>query len=239
MASKFETAGAKAGFRREVFGEAGGCPLFALTRRTPGPRPRIYLSAGIHGDEPAPILALLSLIESGEFDARAVWFLCPMLNPVGVARGTRENGAGVDLNRDYRHLESPEIQAHAKWLRSQPNFDLAISVHEDWESTGFYLYELNPDSRPSLAAPMIAAAKKVCPIDMSPMIEGREAKGGIIRPSANPLEREKWPESIYLQAHHTRLSYTIESPSSLPMEKRVAALRAVLVAAIGLSARKA
>ena len=72
MASKFEAAGAKAGFRREVFGEAGGCPLLALTRRTPGPRPRIYFSAGIHGDEPAPVLALLSLIESGEFGDRAV-----------------------------------------------------------------------------------------------------------------------------------------------------------------------
>ncbi len=216
LASRFEVAGAKAGFRREVFGEAGGCPLFALTRRTAGIKPRIYLSAGIHGDEPAPVLVLLSLIESGEFDSRAVWFLCPMLNPVGISRGIRENAAGTDLNRDYRHLESPEIQAHARWLRSQPNFDLAICVHEDWESTGFYLYELNPDNRPSLAVPMIDAAKKVCPIDMSPMIEGREAKGGIIRPSGDPLEREKWPESIYLQAHHTRLSYTIESPPPLP-----------------------
>jgi murein peptide amidase A len=237
VASSFEAAGAKAGFRREVYGEAGGCPLFAMTRRTPGPRPRIYLSAGIHGDEPAPVLTLLSLVESGEFDGRAVWFLCPMLNPVGIARGVRENAAGTDLNRDYRHLESPEIQAHARWLSSQPNFDLAISVHEDWESTGFYLYELNPDGRHSLAGPMIDAVKKLCPIDRSPVIEGREAKGGIIRPSGNPLEREKWPESIYLQAHHTRLSYTIESPSALPMETRVAALRAALSAAIRLSTR--
>ena len=239
VAALFEAAGARTGLRREVFGEAGGCPLFALTKRTPGPRPRIYLSAGIHGDEPAPVLTLLSLIESDEFNDRATWFLCPMLNPAGIARGVRENAAGVDLNRDYRHLESPEIRDHAKWLRSQPNFDLAICVHEDWESTGFYLYELNPDGRHSLAGPMIDAAKKVCPIDKSPMIEGREAKGGIIRPSANPLEREKWPESIYLQAHHTRLSYTIESPSALPMETRIAALRAALAAAIRLSTRRA
>jgi hypothetical protein len=238
LASRFDAAGAKGGFRSETYGEAGGFPLVALTRRTPGPRPRIYFSAGIHGDEPAPPLALLSMLDSGEFDKRAVWFICPMLNPVGMARGTRENGSGVDLNRDYRHLESPEIQAHVRWLRSQPNFDLAVAVHEDWESVGFYLYELNPDNRPSLAAPMIAAAKRVCAIDMSPVIEGREARGGIIRPSGDPLEREKWPESIYLQAHHTRLSYTIETPSSLPIETRVAALRAALAAAIGLAARK-
>jgi murein peptide amidase A len=234
LAAQFEGAGAKAGFRCETFGEQGGFPLIALTKRTPGPRPRIYLSAGIHGDEPAPPLTLLSLIESGEFDERAVWFICPMLNPEGLARGTRENASGTDLNRDYRHLASPEVKAHVRWLARQPNFDLAVCVHEDWESVGFYLYELNPDGRPSLAEPMIAAVSKVCPIDHSTLIEGREAKGGVIRPVLDPFEREKWPESIYLQVHHTRLSYTIETPSSLPLETRIAALRGALGAAIAV-----
>ena len=235
LVARFEGAGAKAGFRCEVFGAAGNCPLVALTKRTAGPRPRIYLSAGSHGDEPAPPLALLSLIESGTLDARAVWFVCPILNPEGLARGTRENASGTDLNRDYRHLDSPEIRAHVGWLRRQPNFDLAICVHEDWESKGFYLYELNPDGRPSLAEPMIRAASRVCPIDMSPEIEGRESKGGIIRPLLDPPSREKWPESIYLQVNHTRLSYTIETPSSLPLETRVAALQAALCKAIDLT----
>jgi murein peptide amidase A len=231
LAARIEGAGAKAGFRSEPFGESGAFPLIALTKRTAGHRPRIYVSAGIHGDEPAPPLAVVSLIESGAFDRRAVWFICPMLNPQGLARGTRENASGTDLNRDYRHLEAPEVRAHTRWLSRQPNFDLAVCVHEDWESTGFYLYELNPDGRPSLAEPMIAAASRVCAIDPSPLIEGREAKGGIIRPSLNPLEREKWPESIYLQVNHTRLSYTIETPSSLPLETRIEALRAALQAA--------
>ena len=235
LAAQLEGAGARAGFTIEAFGDSGGVPLLALTKRTPGPRPRIYLSAGIHGDEPAPPLALLSLIESGEFDARAVWFICPMLNPHGLARATRENASGTDLNRDYRHLASHEVRAHVGWLESQPNFDLAVCVHEDWESTGFYLYELNPDGRPSLAEPMIAAVSGICPIDPSPLIEGREARGGIIRPLLNPLEREKWPESIYLQVHHTRLSYTIETPSSLPLATRVAALRTALGAAIAIA----
>ena len=237
LAARFEKAGSKGGFRCETYGEIGGCPLIALTKRTAGVRPRIYLSSGIHGDEPAPPLALLSLIESGDLDGRATWFLCPLLNPDGLARGTRENAAGVDLNRDYRNTVSHEVGAHIGWLRSQPNFDMAVCVHEDWESTGFYLYELNPDGRASAAQPMIAAAAKACPIDMSPLIEEREAKGGIIRPILIPEEREKWPESIYLQVHHTRLSYTIETPSSLPMETRVNALRAALRAAIGVVMR--
>jgi murein peptide amidase A len=237
LVSRFEKAGARAGFRSEVFGSVGPYPLIALTRRASRLGPRIYLSAGIHGDEPAAPLALASLLESGELDDRATWFLCPMLNPDGTARGTRENADGVDLNRDYRHLRSHEVRAHVRWMQMQPGFDLAVCVHEDWESTGFYLYELNPDNRPSLAEPMIVAVSAVCPIDPSPLIEGREAKGGIIRPLLDPLARELWPESIYLQAHHTRLSYTSESPSALALNIRIAALTSALRTAISRAAR--
>ena len=232
LADRLTEAAGRAGFLREQFGEAAGGPLIALTRRAAGVRPRIYLSAGIHGDEPAPPLALLSLLDGGFLAGQATWFLCPLLNPDGFVRGTRENAAGVDLNRDYRRPQSPEILAHASWLNRQPNFDLAVCVHEDWESAGFYLYELNPDGRPSAAPAMIEAASRACPIDMSPLIEGREARGGIIRPPLDPAAREKWPESFYLQANHTRLSYTIETPSHLAIEVRVRALAAAVQAAV-------
>lgn len=232
FASRIEEAAQKAGLRSEPFGRSGGVPLLSLSRRTPGIRPRIYLSAGVHGDEPAPPLALLSLVESGFFDSRATWFVCPMINPRGLAAGTRENPEGVDLNRDYRHLESPEVKAHVHWLRTQPNFDITLCLHEDWESKGFYLYEVNPKNRPSLASRAISAASAHCPIDLSPEIDGRPAAGGIIRPNANPLERERWPEAIYLIANHTTLSYTLESPSSLALDQRVKALVSAVQAAV-------
>ncbi|HVU36554.1 MAG TPA: M14 family metallocarboxypeptidase [Opitutaceae bacterium] len=230
---QLEATATKAGFRLERFGEIAGCALVALTKRTPGPRPRIYLSAGIHGDEPAPPFALLDLLERGTFDARANWFLCPLLNPVGFTRRTRENAEGLDLNRDYKALQSAEIQAHARWLKHQPNFDLVLCIHEDWESKGYYLYELNPSGRSSLARPIIAAVENVCPIETAETIDGRSiSERGIIRPVSDPLLREQWPESIYLRAHHTRLSYTLESPSAFPLPQRVAAHRAAIETAI-------
>lgn len=238
LAAQLQAAGRAAGFRIEPFGEIEGCPLFALTKRTPGPRPRIYLSAGLHGDEPAPPRTLLALLEAGEFDARANWFLCPLLNPAGLIRGTRENATGLDLNRDYKDVRSAEIAAHIGWLRRQPGFDLTLCLHEDWESTGYYLYELNPLQRPTLSHAMIAAVATVCPIETATLIDGREiAEPGIIRPIADPLMRENWPESIYLRAHHTTLSYTVESPSALPLAQRVAAHSAAIRAAITQTVR--
>ena len=212
-----------AGFRVERFGESAGGPLIALTKRTPGPRPRIYLSAGIHGDEPAPPLALLEMLEAGVFDRARTGFSARCSIPAGLARATRENADGLDLNRDYKDLHSAEVRAHVAWLQRQPGFTVTLSVHEDWESTGYYLYELNPDQRASLAEPIIAAVAPICPIDHSPLIDGRESIGGILRPISDPLLRENWPESIYLRAQHTTLTYTIESPSAFPLAQRIAA----------------
>ena len=85
---------------------------------------------------------------------------------------------------------------------------------------------LNPDNRPTYAESMIAAVSRVCPIDTAAVIDGREsAAPGIIRPIADPLLRELWPEAIYLRSHHTNLTYTLESPSALPLAQRIAALR--------------
>jgi hypothetical protein len=236
LATRLDAAAARAGFRRDEWGRHDGCPLLGFTRRTPGPRPRIYLSAGIHGDEPAPPLALLELLESGCFGAQANWFMCPLLNPSGLRLGTRENAAGLDLNRDYRNPQSPESSDHVAWLRRQPPFDLAICLHEDWEATGFYLYEQNPDLLPSLAEPMIEAVRRTFPIDPSPLIDEREAIGGIIRPLGNIEEREKWAEAIYLRVHHARLVYTIETPSALALSARVAALCTAVRTALALTA---
>jgi len=230
---RFATAATARGFRVERFGESAGVPLLALSRRTRGVRPRIYFSAGIHGDEPAPPLALLSALEHGLFDERATWFLCPLLNPAGFLARTRENAEGLDLNRDFKALRSAEIRAHVRWLQHQPNFDFSLCLHEDWEAAGFYVYELNAAGAPSFARPMIEAVTEICPMETATVIDGRDvAEPGIVRPLADPLLRETWPESIYLQANHSRLSYTIETPSSLPLTQRIAALERAIATAI-------
>ncbi|MBL9212726.1 MAG: M14 family metallocarboxypeptidase [Opitutaceae bacterium] len=233
FAARIEGVARDRGFRVEHFGRVDGIPQLALTRRTAGPRPRIYLSAGIHGDEPAPPLALLDLLEAGCFDERATWFICPLLNPAGFVARTRGNGAGLDLNRDYRHRLSAEIQAHTRWLNAQPNFDLALCLHEDWESEGFYLYEITAQPHPVLARAIVHAVAAVCPIEAATTIDGRDVtEPGIIHPAADPHLRDQWPESIYLHAHHTPLGYTLETPSSRPLAQRIAAQRLAITTAL-------
>ena len=198
--------------------------LPAFRRAVPGARRKIYLSTGIHGDEPAGPLAVRELLRDNRWPADADLWLCSCLNPTGFPLNTRESAEGLDLNRDYLSLRSAEIRAHTAWLQRQPAFDVTFCLHEDWEAHGFYVYELNPDQRPSLAPRMIEAVRAVCPIDPSELIDGREARGGIIRPEIDPALRPEWPEAFYLFQNQTRLGYTLEAPSDFPIEVRVAAL---------------
>jgi murein peptide amidase A len=216
------------GWTSELFYKTGDLELFALHRRPEvrGQKPevRIYISTGIHGDEPAGPVAALRLLEENNWPAGAEIFLLPCLNPDGFVLNTRGNADGIDLNRDYRHLESGEVTAHVRWLERQPKFDLTLCLHEDWESHGFYIYELNPEHRPALAGKIVEAVARVCPIDLSPVIEGREAKGGIISPNLDPASRPQWPEAFWLLQNKTRQSCTLEAPSDFPLATRVNAL---------------
>ncbi|NBV21053.1 MAG: DUF2817 domain-containing protein [Proteobacteria bacterium] len=202
----------------------GAGELLTFQRLQPGARRNVYLSTGIHGDEPAGPLAVQRLLEENRWPTDANIYLCPCLNPTGFPHNRRENIHGKDLNRDYKHFETAEARAHVAWLAQLPTFDIAFCLHEDWESNGFYLYELNPDGLPSLAQRMVDAVASVCPIDLSAEIEGRPAQGGIIHPSHDPLSRPQWPEAFWLLQHKTRLSYTLEAPSDFLLSIRVNAL---------------
>jgi predicted deacylase len=228
-----ESAAQSHGWHREIFHEHDGLKWSALHRpcRTASGR-RIYISAGIHGDEPAAPLAALRLLQENRWPENVEFFLLPCLNPVGYTRNKRENHDGLDLNRDYRNPKAAETRAHIAWLERQPKFDLYLCLHEDWESHGFYLYEQNPDGKPSLAEKLIQAVQAVCPIDPNEMIEGRAAQGGIIRPIVTPLERPDWPEAFYLISHKSRQGYTLEAPSDFELPIRVNALVAAASTAV-------
>jgi murein peptide amidase A len=78
------------------FGAAG-------TRRYPH---RILVVACIHGDECAGTAVTDRLLKAGAPAGTKLWVV-PILNPDGRARGTRQNGRGVDLNRNFGGLWRP------------------------------------------------------------------------------------------------------------------------------------
>lgn len=215
--------------------------LVVLFRKAPCPNPfRLYLSAGIHGDEPAGPLTVENLIahDSLPYDIEIV--ICPLINPSGIAAGTRENSLGYDLNRDFRHPLSPESRAIKNFLSDQSPFDLSICLHEDWESSGFYLYAISPDDDQKIPRAILDAVQSVGPLDLSSEIDGNPSHEGLIQriEEFDPDSREDWPEAFYLYSRFQHTHFTTESPSSAPIELRVEMQKTAILTAIKLVRQK-
>ena len=231
----FAIAADAAGFVRRDLADTSAGPLSVWVRGETGRS--VYVSAGMHGDEPAGPLALLEWVQSGAIPGDIRWALCPAANPTGLARGSRGNADGVDLNRDYRRRSTAEVKAHAAWLESCPVPDLFVSLHEDWEARGFYFYEINlgPDI-PARAAAILDAVKPWFEPDAGHEIDGHSPRApGWIYHEAEADVPDGWPEAIFLAKLGCPLSFTFETPSHAPLDQRVAAQIAALRAVLAMT----
>ena len=89
----------KAGWVFESIQAAPGLELQSWRRPSAQLRKRIYISAGIHGDEPAGPLAARQLVEENLWPPDVEIVLFPCLNPTGFPLNRRENAQEIDLNR--------------------------------------------------------------------------------------------------------------------------------------------
>ncbi|MGE9294537.1 MAG: M14 family metallopeptidase [Puniceicoccales bacterium] len=233
----WEPAAQEAGLRTDTFGQSEGLSLpYAWREPAPG-APWLYLSAGIHGDEPAGTLALLAFLQEGLLPARTGVVAFPLLNPEGLRANTREHPQYGDLNRDYRAFNSPQIRAHRDCLQTLGHsYALAVCLHEDWESAGYYIYEHVEGNRPGLGRKMLDAVEPICGIDRAPVIEDRRADQGLITSAPGTVTPEDldggWAEALYLGEGLCPEVYTVEAPSDQDLDVRVRAhLAALKVAA--------
>lgn len=207
--------------------------LLFLHRDSDTQLPKIFISAGIHGDEPATTSAICDLIQSDLLPKTFSYFIFPCMNPRGMRLSIRETPEGKDLNRDYLGEETGEVQTQLRKIKSVDQFELALLLHEDWESSGFYLYELTkPDTPPRFGPKVLDAVSKICPIETSAQIDGLEASKGLIHPPYHLNQRTDWPEAFYLMRHKTNHSLTLESPSDFDMQVRIDALKTSVLTAV-------
>ena len=231
---EFHAAAEMRGWAAEKFATIDTYDLYGYRRGPTKPRGAVYISTGIHGDEPAGTITLRRCVEEDRWPSDTHFILCPCINPTGLAAVTRENKNGIDLNRDYRSLQSEEVRAHTAWLRSLPKIDLALHLHEDWEADGYYVYEVNPHNLPAVAPRVIEDVREMCPIQSDAKIDTMwDCVDGIIHPFLKPEERPLWAEAIYMLVHKAQQTLTFEAPSDFPLVFRAEAHKRALHAALG------
>lgn len=191
---------------------------------------RVGLFAGIHGDEPEGVHALvqfLSLLErKPELATGYCLLVYPVCNPTGFEDRTRHARSGKDLNREFWNGSvEPEVRLLQSELAAR-SFHGIISLHTDDSSHGFYGFARGATLTRNLIEPALQAAEHFLPLNGNETIDGFRARNGIIRDSfpgvlsAPPKVRPR-PFEIILETPQ-------EPPSYLKEAALVAAVRMIL-----------
>ena len=142
----------------------------------------------------------------------------PLLNPVGYARDTRANGAGLDLNRQFwRGSAQPEIRGIEREL-TRTRFDGLITLHADDTCEGVYGYTRGHVLNEALLEPALRSASYVIPRDHRPRIDGFPARDGKIEAcfdgvlSAPASQRPRPFDLIF------------ETPALAPLDRQIEAM---------------
>jgi len=192
---------------------------------------RLGFFAGIHGDEPEGVHALIRFVQLLEAEPQLATgyclFIYPICNPTGFEDRTRNSRTGKDLNREFwRNSSEPEVRLLQSELLAHA-FDGVISLHTDDTSNGFYGFAQGATLTQHLIEPALDAAAEFLPRNRNDVIDGFPALNGVIRQGYHGM----------LSAPHTLsprpFEIVLETPSSAPNFFKeaalVAALRTILI----------
>ncbi len=209
--------------RLQRFALVGKLPLYYLRTGAMADANTIYISAGIHGDEPAGPAALLAWAQKNAGQLREHPFLLfPCLNPWGLVNNSRDDENGCDLNRTFAEKRPPIAVRELLQLIEGQRFALSLTLHEDYDATGFYVYEVMRRA-PFWGEQILRKARPLIAIDSRAKIDRRRARAGLVRRQFKPQRFPEMPESIYLHQRHSYRTFTTETPSEFALETRIAA----------------
>jgi len=224
LVQRWKRVARKTRLKLDVFARtATGIEIMCLQSPPSNPnQPSLYLSAGIHGDEPAATEGLIEWAEAeSEFLRTTNVLIFPCLNPWGLLWNSRFDEKGRDLNRLYHKTNVPRINAQKRLIKGR-EFDLSLAMHEDYDATGIYLYEI-PRESPYLGEKILVAATKFLPVETRKTVEGRPCRAGLIRRDISPDSMPEHPEAFFLHFGHSRRTLTFETPSECSIHDRVSA----------------
>ncbi len=189
-----------------------------LCVKNPDAAINILIIGGLHGDEPAGVLAAVELASMDFIKSQCVKIL-PCANPVGYIKDTRENGDNEDINRQF---DDGKIQEEEKVLRDYvAQADILITLHEDGTHEGCYLYA--PMIHQDVGRKALHEMAKTLPIEKSSTIFGDPAEEGLVTGMA--VENHKHSRSI--EGYGKKLgvpSFCLEVPGKAELSARIDAL---------------
>ena len=217
----------------ECIGTAHSYPIHQIRLAASTPKPQqVLLTGGVHGDEPAGVEAVLQFLER---DNTALlknfsFVIIPCINPYGYVHNTRETRGGIDINRSFETDDVAEVAIIKKAL-GQTEFSLAIDFHEDYDATGFYLYEGNRNEE-YIGTKLATAAKAIGPIDPEdPGEDAPDLAEGVYKVANAWGTQGLAPYLLHFHSEHVIIS---ETPTVWSLEQRTALHLTILDTALNI-----
>jgi murein peptide amidase A len=232
LAAKSSSLIANHGASFECGGEKYELPRYLFIGPDGGDEPlRVGLFAGVHGDEPEGVHALVKFLSLLEAQPQAATGYClfvyPVCNPTGFEERSRNSRNGKDLNREFwRGSAEPEVKLLQSELVAHSLHGL-ISLHTDDTSSGFYGFAHGATLTKQLIEPALKAVEEYLPRNQEAQIDGFRARNGIIRDTypgvlSGPPKVRPRPFEIILETPQA-------APAYLKEAALVAALQSILL----------
>ena len=143
-------------------------------------KPIILVYANVHGGEKTLRESSLLLVrelatrgtEANGFLDDLVVLVAPSVNLDGFERSTRGNARGVDLNRDYMKLETPETRNLVKNLLHAWHPHISVDGHNGGSYPYNITYQANSHATPD------PAITDLCDFEIFPYVDGKNQAAG-------------------------------------------------------------
>lgn len=218
----------------------GTQPYPVVSARSPSfdsSKPTVLLSAGMHGDEPAGIHAVIRFVtqEMHRYTDRFNFLALPCLNPSGFAAGMHNTESGLNFNDVFgKQSEDAVVRAVEEMLKPiAPTVTLALDLHEDnshvpseeelpdgHHSEGCYVYETISSGETHRIAQRVFEVLELSDICQSSTIHKERNNKGVIDHVVNGskvLGSLDW----FLKKNGAQHVLTVETPAAWPIEKRI------------------
>ncbi len=222
--------------------------MYLLSATANPANPRVLISAGTHGSEPAGVFALRDFLENGARDmfAHLNLDILPCNNPHGFETGQRRNPDGIDINHSFfGGGQSPEAAHLMSWFnRNMRSYSLFLDLHED--SIGdlgrefsradypgkFYMYETCEDRSRRIGREIIKAVKGLgLPVSMRRSIYGDMSRGGVIwypEGRTGRVYRDRITFDDFLEGRFTDHVIVVETPTLWELKTRIRVQRKII-----------
>ena len=221
----------------EQIGIAHGYPIHQIRLASSVPMLcPVLITGGMHGDEPAGVEAVLQFLERDNTTLlkNFSFLVIPCINPYGYVHNTRETLDGIDINRAFETDDVAEVAIVKKAL-VPTQFSLAIDFHEDYDATGFYLYEGKRDEK-YIGPRLATAAKAIGPLDPDdPGEDAPDLAEGVYKVATSWGTQGLTPYLLHFHSEHVIIS---ETPTVWQLEQRVALHLTILDTALDIISGK-